>query len=462
MRSLFSYLGLLQLTVLFAPADPFPANLKEMAAARSKAIVTLEFVVERELDRQKGYAYGMVVDDKGTIVVLESSIPTWVPVEKLKKFVGYTLPHDDEEYPLEYLGNDYASGWHILGFKDGLPELFRPITDFGSNTVSMGDPVFGVGAVGKDMGFDPFVLTGRVAMTKRMPDRQVILRDDIANPGAPIFNVDGEFVAWASDPLGHKRIMTLGHDTLNISMINPEESSVGLSSEDFFGYLSRIDRDSLDGPRAWIGVAGMQPIDPEVANYLGIHNQSGIVLSEILDESPSSEAGLENNDIVISVDGEPLPQFRPDFSVTSYFQKLIRLKNPRDVMSMEVIRGEERKTFNLVVEAGPKNVREAEFRFYEKLGFTVREFLLTDGIRRRLPKEQMNGAIVNFVRRSSAVETAGLRNGDWIKQVEGQPADTFSAVLQLLDQVEQDEEKAEFVLLVERNNETSFIRGQLK
>ena len=92
----------------------------------------------------------------------------------------------------------------------------------------------------------------------------------------------------------------------------------------------------------------------------------------------------------------------------------------------------------------------------------MREFLLTDGIRRRLPKEQMNGAIVNFVRRSSAVETAGLRNGDWIKQVEGQPADTFSAVLQLLDQVEQDEEKAEFVLLVERNNETSFIRGQLK
>jgi len=107
-------------------------------------------------------------------------------------------------------------------------------------------------------------------------------------------------------------------------------------------------------------------------------------------------------------------------------------------------------------------VREAEYRYYEKLGFTVREFLLTDGIRRRLSKEEMNGAIVNFVTRSSAVETAGLRTGDWIKQVEGQVIKSYDEVLTILDQVEQDEEKAEFVLLVERNNETSFIRTQLK
>ncbi len=127
-----------------------------------------------------------------------------------------------------------------------------------------------------------------------------------------------------------------------------------------------------------------------------------------------------------------------------------------------MIRGEERKTFEVEVGSSPKNVREADYRFYEKLGFTVREFLLTDGIRRRIPKEEMNGAIVNFVRRSSAVETAGLRNGDWIKQIEGAPVDSYQAVLDVLDQVEGDEEKTEFVLLVERNNETSFIRAQLK
>ena len=60
-------------------ADPFPENLSEMVLERAKTIVALEFVVERELDRQEGYAYGLVVDDEGTIVVLESMIPTWIP-----------------------------------------------------------------------------------------------------------------------------------------------------------------------------------------------------------------------------------------------------------------------------------------------------------------------------------------------------------------------------------------------
>ena len=131
-------------------------------------------------------------------------------------------------------------------------------------------------------------------------------------------------------------------------------------------------------------------------------------------------------------------------------------------MTVEVIRGEDRKSFDVVVGDGPKVVREADYRYFEKLGFTVREFLLTDGIRRRLPKAEMNGAIVNFVTRSSAVETAGLRTGDWIKQVEGQEVTSFDDVLGLLDGVEQDDSKSEFVLLVERNNETSFIRAQLK
>jgi serine protease Do len=403
-----------------------------------------------------------VVDDAGTIIVLESMIPNWIPVDKLKNFVGYTLPQDDRKYPLEYLGNDYASGWHVLTFKDGLPEAFTPITKFGRAIAQMGDPVFGVGGVSKDMGFDPFVLTARVAMTKRMPDRQVIIRDDIANPGCPVFNVAGAFIGWATDPLSYKRVMSIGRDTLSVTMSNPEETSVALSSEDFFEYLEAIDRNKVEGPRPWIGVSGMQPIDPEVAEYLGIKNQAGIVLSEILGESPCSDAGLENNDILITVDGQSLPRFRPDYSVTPYFQKLIRQKAPGETLSLEVIRGEERLSFDVVVANGPKVVREADYRFFERLGFTVREFLLTDGIRRRLPKEEMNGAIVNFVRPSSAVETAGLRNGDWIKQVEGQVIGSYSEVLEILDNVERDTEKTEFVLLVERNNETSFVRAQLK
>ena len=344
MRLLFSALAVSLIGVLGLNADPYPANLHERVVERSKAVVALEFVVEREIDRQQGFAYGLVVDDQGTIVVLESMIPSWIPVEKLKNFVGYSIPYDDEEYDLKYLGNDYPSGWHVLAFEEGLPEAFTPITSFDRAVADMGEPVFGVGAVGKDMGFDPFVLTARVALTKRMPDRQVIMRDDIANPGCPIFNVDGAFVAWATDPQSYRRTMNVGRETLTVTS---EQSGGNVHWTQqrrlSIAYLEGIDPVQVEGPRPWIGVSGMQPIDPDVAEFLGIKNQSGIVLSEILDESPSSRAGLENNDILITVDGEILPRFRPDYSVTPYFQKLIRQKAPGQKMTVEVIRGEETK-----------------------------------------------------------------------------------------------------------------------
>ena len=462
MRSaLNSILICLSVTAILS-AENFPDNLSELALERSKTVVAIEFVLERELDRQEGGAFGLVVDEEGTVVILPSKIPTWEPVEKLKDFFGYTLPSDGDRLPMEYLGEDYPSGWHVLKFKNGLPQAFVPITRFDRATVGMGDPVFAVGGLNKDFGFDPYVMTSRVVLAKRMPDLQLIFRDGIANPGCPVFNAEGAFVGWLLEPLAFNRIMSVGRDTMNISLRNPDESSVALSNKEFYDYLDHIQGAKFNTARAWIGVSGMQPIDPEVAKYLGIEKQSGIVLSEILEESPAQTVGLEDDDIVISVDGKPLPQLKPDSSVTPYFQWLIRRKRPGETVALEVIRGEERKRFEIEVGEGPKMVREADYRFYAKLGFTVREFLLSDGIRRRVEKEQMNGAIVNFVKRSSAVETAGLRRGDWIRQIEGEPVGSYDTALKMLDAVEADEDKGEFVLLVERNNETSFIRAHLK
>ncbi|MBC9890691.1 MAG: hypothetical protein F7B06_12815 [Opitutae bacterium] len=154
------------------PADSLPDNLSELAMERRQTIVAIEFVLERELDRQEGGAFGLVVDDDGTVVVLSSRIPAWEPVEKLKDFFGYTLPNSGDRYQLEYLGEDYASGWHVLKFKNELPKAFIPITRFDRATVSMGDQVFAVGGLTKDFGFDPYVMTSRVALAKPRWHRQ--------------------------------------------------------------------------------------------------------------------------------------------------------------------------------------------------------------------------------------------------------------------------------------------------
>ncbi len=461
MKTLLNFISISCLFVGSAMADAFPDNLAEMVKERAKVIVGIDFVVERELDRQTGSAYGIVIDETGTVVVLTEKIPSWLPFDKLKDFKGESLPSSGDKYDLDYIGRDYLSGWHVLKFRDGLPETFRSITEFESSIAEMGDATFGVGGLDKDSGYDLFMLTSRVAMSKDVPDRQVFYRDDIAPPGCPVFNAKGAFVGWTLESFGFQRVMNVGRDNLNVTIRNPDESSVMLSSEVFLAYVEHILETDVNAARPWVGIAGMQPIDPDVAKFMGLENRSGIVLSEILEEGPSAQSGVENNDIVIAVDGKDLRVFKPDFYVTNYFQKLIRQKNVGETFSLTVIRGTEELTVDIEIAAGPKNTTEADYKFFDRLGFTVREFLRYDAVSRRLRKDEMGGAIVGFVKPSSAIATADLRVGDWIKQVDGKEVFDFEEVLAALNTLEESEQTSEYVLLVERNNETAFIRAKL-
>jgi len=196
------------------PAVASPQSVEDVESFvqdRIKTVVAFEFFLETEMDRREGDGYALIVDDRGTCVVLESLIPAWAPAERLKGFKAYALPDDGEEYELEYLGQDYLSNWHVLRFKDGLPEGFKPITNYAFADVHMGDPVIGIGSMSKELGFDPFVLSAQVALVKGMPDDQAILRDEICNPGCPVFNHAGEFVGWGLDSMARNEIMNVRH-----------------------------------------------------------------------------------------------------------------------------------------------------------------------------------------------------------------------------------------------------------
>jgi len=447
-------------TMAQSPA-PERMDLHAFVQERVKSVVAFEFYMESEIDRRDGDGYALIIDEDGTCVVLESLIPAWAPPERLKGFKGFTLPDNGEEYEMEYLGQDYLSNWHVLRFKDGLPEGLHPITNYDFADVKMGDRVIGVGSLEKDLGFDPFVLTGEVAIVKGMPDDRVILRDEICNPGCPVFNEAGDFVGWGMDSMPRNEILSVRRENMRVTLRNPEETSVFLAASDFKFYLDHLSEDPAQAERPWIGVAGMQPIDPEVAKYLGLDG-GGIVLSEIIDDRPAAQGGLENNDIVVSVNGESLPDMKPDYALIGYFQNMIRVIQPGDSFELGVIRGSEPFSVTVNVGVGPKIVREADFEYFERLGFTVREFLLSDAIQRRLSKDEAQGSIVNFVKPNTPVNTAGLRFGDWIKQVDGQDVNSYEEAVAALKGIAEDESRSEFVLLVERDNETAVIRTQLQ
>ena len=70
--------------------------------------------------------------------------------------------------------------------------------------------------------------------------------------------------------------------------------------------------------------------------------------------------------------------------------------------------------------------------------------------------------MAHFVKPSSPAAIAGLRQEDWIKEIDGIEAKSFAVVAAKLAEIEADLSRAEFVLLVSRGGETAVLRIKLK
>ena len=110
----------------------------------------------------------------------------------------------------------------------------------------------------------------------------------------------------------------------------------------------------------------------------------------------------------------------------------------------------------------PKPLKEAERRYFERLGITLREFVMYDRVSRQMIDAEETGVIANFVKANSPANTAGLRANDLITQIDRQPVADYAQAVALMDAIERDQARSEFVLLISRGTESQVIRVRLK
>jgi serine protease Do len=53
--------------------------------------------------------------------------------------------------------------------------------------------------------------------------------------------------------------------------------------------------------------AGVQSITPTLASALGLKRQGGVIFTDIFSEGPTATAGVKLRDVVLSVNGTPIP-----------------------------------------------------------------------------------------------------------------------------------------------------------
>jgi len=456
------------LLALAASAAARAADLATLWAERTKCTVAVEYVIENENDRRPTLAYGTVIDGRGTIILPTSSIDQRLSLQQLKDFKVY-IPGDPAPYVGTYLGEDLFTGWHFVRVEEKAWSRLVPVTAFaakGPNPVpGLTDELWGIGLRPKEEDFMPYILDSHLVLTQLLPERTGVTQQEVAGPGLPVFNRDGVLVGLALSSGGqtYMQFSQASRGGSAIILVDIEESSLFQMADDVLPYLGRVPKNVNSRPLAWPGFFNLEPMDRDVAAFLHLPPESsGAVVSEVLENSPAEKAGMKARDIIVAIDGQPLPHFRPNHVVVDYVDHEIARRLPGDTMGFTVLRGTDRVELKVVLGDEPKLAREAERMFFERLGFTAREFVYGDAVGRRVRVADAAGVVVHYVRPNSPTALAGLETEDWIKEIDGVPVKNYADALAKLSAIEKDPKRQEFILLVSRGGDTAILRVKLK
>jgi serine protease Do len=453
---------LFALSWLLVSGSGIATTRADMFRKASQSIVNIEFFVQREIDRQAANGTGMLVSPDGLLICLPNEFPDWVPPDNIRSIEVFLADNPlARGLTATYLGQDWVYDWHYIRIDDwetAAPYLV-PITEYPTGRPEVGDLIWGVGLTGANFNYIPYYMEGRLSTIQPLPEEMGFSTDEVAAPGGPVFLEDGSFCGWAGRPIPAERDLWVGTDFLRANIRNPSESLTFLLAEPFLKEVGkRIPDDPAASMRPWIGVTGTQPLDKETARFMGLDEQGVIAISEILPETPAAIGGLQDRDLLLAIDGAPLPNLKPDSALQEFFERELKRRPLGEAIGLTVLRGEETLDLEVIPQLAPKSLKQAPRHYLPDLGLSIREFLVLDAIQRRQDHRKLYGAVTSFIRPNSPAASAELQPGDWILEIAGEPVDAIDDAIAKLEAAAADVESNEVVLLIQRAGETAVLR----
>jgi serine protease Do len=239
--------------------------------------------------------------------------------------------------------------------------------------------------------------------------------------GCPVLGLDGRVLGFvgmtsAESGGGGGQSVSFGGRTVYVGGRGRGSSPRILCSADFKDFLA--DPSRFLRRKCWLGVRGLQALTKDLAEPIGLKGRTGVIVGEVLKQSPAEKAGLRTGDVVAGIDGQPL-DVTEDKDVEKFSKRVERGK-AGDRLKLQVFRDEGKGYLELPLEVALEEepVQEYEVEEWEDKTFGLRVKPLTrdflDG--QRLPLDTP-GLRVTFVERAGFADLAGLRSGDIVQGV---------------------------------------------
>ena len=304
-----------------------------------------------------------------------------------------------------------------------------------SSKLKAGDIVL---AVGTPFGLNSTVTMGIVSAVGRsnvgIADFEDFIQTDAAvnpgNSGGALVNTNGEVVGI------NTAIFSISGGYMGVGFAIPSD-------------MAKTVMDSIikHGKviRGWLGVS-IQDLTPDIAKSLGIKQQTGALVADVVKDSPAEKAGLKRGDVIVSLDGKPVED-------STSLRNMVSAAAPGKTMELKIIReGKEKSVVATLAEFKEQAaVKKVEYNNVLK-GITVQE--LTASLRDQINvPENMNGVVITDVGPDSPAQGI-LQAGDVVLEVNRHEIKNLKDYDQLVSKIG---EKDSVLLLIYREGGTIYI-----
>ena len=336
--------------------------------------------------RGAGFGSGFIISEDGYVITNAHVVDNAADIR-----VGL---ENRQEYEAELVGADAASDIALL--KIEADENLPVVTIGDSDELAVGEWVL---AIGSPFGFEHTATQGIVsALARSLPDDTYVpfIQTDVAvnpgNSGGPLFDTDGRVVGVNSQIYSRSG----GYQGLSFAI----PINVAMSIADQL-------KDKGFATRGWLGVT-IQGVSQALAESFGLQRPEGALVAQVSKGSPASKAGIESGDIILSLDGRPVP-------TSNALPPLVGAVVPGETVEVEVLRDGERRTLDVTIEALDEGERVASAADpsedeSSRLGVVVAE--VPEEEREALGIE--NGVLVSEIDPDGPAADAGILAGDVI------------------------------------------------
>lgn len=315
---------------------------------------------------------------------------------------------DGAEVDAEVIGTDPLTDLAVLKIEPPKGQAYVEFAD--DVSLRVGDWVL---AVGNPYGLNGTVTSGIVSAVGREGfGRSAQFTDFIqidapinrGNSGGPTFDLKGRVVG------------------VNTAIYSTTGGSVGIG----FAIPAKIAKETVrqliangSVTRGWLGIQ-LQELTTELAAALELKTQSGVLVGEVIDNTPAAKAGLQDGDLITEIAGVKVDS-------PNALSRRVAAYSPGDKVKVKLVRDGKPKTLNVTL--GLRNedsladnagggANDNADPLSSDVGLRVSE--LSDELREqfRVPND-VKGVVVTGVRPGSPAQDAGLRPGAVILEIEG-------------------------------------------